>query len=54
MRLPEMRTLFNTAIGVALAGTGSIVYMQLKQLENISKSDFFKEAFKILRSHNGW
>lgn len=54
MRLPQMRTLINTAIGVALAGTGAIVYIQMKQLEEISNSDFFKEAFKILRSHSGW
>lgn len=53
MRLPEMRTLVNTAIGVALVGTGAIVYVQMKQLEEISNSDFFKEAFKILRSHSG-
>lgn len=54
MRLPEIRTLVNTAIGVAIAGTGAIIYMQMKQLEDISNSDFFKEAFKILRSHSGW
>lgn len=54
MRLPQMRTLVNTAIGVAVAGTASIIYVQMKQLEQISNSDFFKEAFKILRSHSGW
>lgn len=53
MILPQMRTLVNTAIGVAVVGTGSIVYLQMKQLEEISNSDFFKEAFKLLRSHSG-
>lgn len=54
MRLPQMKTLVNTAIGVAAAGTLSIVYVQMKQLEEISNSEFFKDAFKILRSHSGW
>lgn len=49
-----MRTLVNTAIGIAGVGTVGIAYLQLKQLEEISNSDFFKEAFTILRSHKGW
>lgn len=53
MRLPQVKTLFSTAVGVAIVGTGSILYFQLKQLEQISNSEFFREAFKILRSHKG-
>lgn len=48
-----MRTLVNTAIGVAFAGVTAIVYVQLKQLDEISNSTYFKEAFKILRGHAG-
>lgn len=53
MRLPQMKTLVNTALGVAFVGTGALMYMQTKQLEDISNSDFFKEAFTILRAHDG-
>lgn len=48
-----MKTLVNTALGVAVVGTGAIMYIQMKQLEEISNSQFFKEAFTILRAHSG-
>lgn len=53
MRLPKVQTLFKTALGVTVAGVGSVIYMQLKRLEEISESEFFKETFKILRAHKG-
>lgn len=53
MRLPEMKTLVNTAIGVAVAGITAVMYIQLKQLDDISNSTYFKDAFKILRGHAG-
>lgn len=53
MRLPEVKTLFRTAVAVAVVGTGAIFYIQLRQLEQISNSEFFREAFKLLRSHKG-
>lgn len=48
-----MKTLVNTAIGVAFAGVTGIMYLQMKQLEKISNSAYFKEAFKVLRAHHG-
>lgn len=48
-----MKVLINTAIGVSVVGTGAIIYAQLKQMEKISNSDFFREAFKLLRAHPG-
>lgn len=53
MRLPAMKTLVNTAIGVAFAGISGIMYLQLSQLDEISNSEYFKEAFKTLRGHPG-
>ncbi|XP_055320885.1 uncharacterized protein LOC129577576 [Sitodiplosis mosellana] len=53
MGLPRMKTLVNTAIGIAFAGVSGIMYLQLKQLDDIANSDYFKEAFKILRTHHG-
>lgn len=53
MRLPQMKSLVNTAIGIAGVGVTGMMYLQVKQLEEISNSPFFKEAFKILRSHQG-
>lgn len=48
-----MKTLVNTALGIAFAGVSGIMYFQLKQLDEISNSDYFKQAFKILRAHQG-
>lgn len=48
-----MKTLVNTAIGIAFAGVSGIMYFQLKQLDEIANSEFFREAFKILRAHQG-
>lgn len=53
MRLPEMKHLFGTAIGIAAVGITGMMYAQVKQLEQISNSEFFREAFKILRSNKG-
>lgn len=53
MKLPQMKTLVNTAIGIAFAGVSGIMYLQLRQLDEINNSDYFKEAIKILRSHGG-
>lgn len=48
-----MKTLVNTAIGIAGVGITGMMYLQVKQLEEISNSAFFIEAFKILRAHKG-
>lgn len=48
-----MKTLINTAIGVAVVGISGIFYLQMRQLDQISHSSYFKEAFKILRAHKG-
>lgn len=53
MRLPSIKVLVNTAIGVAVVGTGAVLYIQLRQMEEISKSTYFQEAFKLLRAHPG-
>ncbi|XP_031641109.1 uncharacterized protein LOC116352554 [Contarinia nasturtii] len=51
MALPQMKTLVNTALGIAFVGVSGIFYLQMKQLEKISNSSFFKEAFTILRAN---
>lgn len=51
--LPSMKTLVNTAVGTAVVGIGAILYVQLKRMEQIANSDFFREAFKLLRAHPG-
>lgn len=51
--LPSMKALVNIALGTAVVGTGAIIYVQLKQMEQISNSEFFREAFKLLRAHPG-
>lgn len=53
MILPQMKTLVNTAIGIGFAGVSGMMYLQLKQLDDIANSDYFREAFKILRAHRG-
>lgn len=53
MGLPKMKTLVNVAMGIAGIGITGMMYAQVKQLEQISNSAFFKEAFQILRTHKG-
>lgn len=53
MGLPQMKTLVNTAISVAVVGVGAVIYMQLRRLDQINDSQFFKDAFNILKTHNG-
>lgn len=53
MGLPKMKTLVNTAMGIAGIGITGMMYAQVKQLEHISNSAFFKEAFQILRTNKG-
>lgn len=48
-----MKVLFNIAVGTAVVGTGAMIYVQLKQMEQVSSSDYFREAFKLLRAHPG-
>lgn len=53
MRLPKVETILRSGLGITVAGIGGILYFHLKQLEEISKADFVKEAFKIVRTHRG-
>lgn len=53
MKLPKLDTVFKSIIYTSVVGVGAGIYMTLKQLEKISSSDLFKEAFKIIRRHPG-
>lgn len=53
MRLPQMRSLVNTAIGIAFGGISCGMYLYYKQLETMNDSECFKEAVTILRRHGG-
>lgn len=48
-----MNTLRRTALGIPVVGMGCIIYAQLRQMQQISDSAFFREAFEILRAHKG-
>lgn len=48
-----MKTLVNTAFGVAVVGVGATIYLQLRRLDEINNSQFFKDAFNMLKTHNG-
>lgn len=48
-----MSALVKTAITVSVVGTGGIIYAQLRQMEKMANSPFFKEAFKLVRAHPG-
>lgn len=53
MRLPKMNTLRRIALGIPVVGMGCIIYAQLRRMQQISDSEFFREAFDILRAHEG-
>lgn len=53
MRLPKLDTLFKSVLYTSVVAIGGGIYMQIKRLEEISNSDLFKEAFKIIRRHPG-
>lgn len=53
MPLPSNKTLAKIAVYGAFASITAVMYMRIKIQERIHKSDYFREAFKILRSHKG-
>lgn len=48
-----MQTLRTVAVLTAVGGVGGIIALRNKKLKEISGSPFFREAFKILRAHEG-
>lgn len=53
MRLPKMDTIFKSVLYTSVVAVGGGLYLQLKRLEEISNSELFKEAFKIIRRNPG-
>lgn len=53
MKLPSMDTLRSIAILTAVGGTTGIFLVRKQKLNEITGSPYFREAFKILRTHPG-
>lgn len=53
MKLPSLQSLYSTAMVIAVGGIGGIFILRMNKLNDISGSPYFREAFKILRAHQG-
>lgn len=53
MKLPSMQTLQKIALYTGAVGLTAAVLVQLNRQEKVAESPYFREAFKVLRAHEG-
>lgn len=53
MGMPPMGRLVNVALYTAVGGITGILYLTQSKVNEVSQSEYFKEAFKVLRAHEG-
>lgn len=53
MSQPSLNTLKKIALYTGLGGITAMVIISLKAQDKVSESPYFREAFKVLRAHEG-